>query len=146
MNLLCETDIPAPELPSRIIASVPVSRSKPSARNAIMTCDYVTSDESLRETEERFQELLAVTLPKSGSVDGVATGVILREDSAPIVQQTPPQKRDTPSQQSNPQKKSTEDSKNQIAQVNNPQKSFFLPIMVAVVVAVAGVLILLMQK
>jgi hypothetical protein len=149
--LLCDTDTPAPELPSRIIARVPISRSKPTAHNSVLLCDYVTSDESARETEERFQAMLSLDLPKSASVDGTLTGIILREDFVPLVlQQNPPQKNQPSSQQSTSQQKTNDDDNNtqnqQVQLNNNEQKSFFLPIVVAVVVAIVGVVILLMQK
>jgi hypothetical protein len=143
LNLLCESDAPSPELPSRIVARIPTSRSKPVAHNSILLCDYVTSAESARDTEERFQALLALALPKHANVEATATGIILREDSIPLVQPVPHK-----IQQSNTQKNSdtnSPDTKNQTVQLNN-QKSSFLPIMVAVVVAIVGVVILLIQR
>lgn len=147
LSLLCEIEDSSPELPSRIVARVPVSRSAPDARNSVLLCDYVTSYESVRESEERFQELLALALPKSGNVDGIETGVILREDNSKVlVQQLPPQQ----TSKDQPQKKTNDNvldtTKHQNNQQNNQQKSFFLPLMVAVVVAIVGVLIFVMQK
>jgi hypothetical protein len=146
---MCETDATAPELPSRILARIPVSRSNPVAHNLIPLCDYVTSDESARETEERFQALLALAVPKSGSVDGISTGLVFREDSTPLAQQATSQKAQQTSQQSNSPKtnnNSNDNTQKQTVQVHNQQKNLFLPIVAAVVVAIVGVIILLLRK
>ena len=142
LNLMCETETPSPELPSRIVARIPISRSKPVARNSILLCDYVTSDESVRETHERFQALLALDLPKPASVDGTDIGLVFREDSAPLVPQQNSQKTQQPNSEKNPNHNLQEKQ----VQLNIQQKGFLLPMVVAVVVAFVSVVLFLMQK